>query len=407
MDMSELMKLPIEGRTDVLERFAARQGLKTAPGVRIETDLLMSALWKFDDQARGDAEAMPRSLWAHYLKAPLLLVRLLELFQPHLLKLDRPLRVLYVGAGHEEVLDGGRWHGLLWAFKRLSRHLPEITAVGPALGKPHEASDWAEVVEAVPQLADLLPGTLEQTLSVPEGCINWEEHFDVVVMHHPGFVGHVFDWMHDQAWADLAGYADIPIIGTSFDAVDFEFDKRGLATSGRIVDQVFWNPAAHVNPAFEDPAHNRLRTRVQWGGVLWSTQRDPGVSETSESLNQRVAREWFDNYHFHIVGDRFPISPLLRWHFSCPMQFDDVHQHLLVSDDIRVNCSTGEVDAFGQRFAPGPKTLEALAAQDLNARLKLTPEVIVEISDRLDPAAAASEWLRRKAEDDPLGDEDR
>ena len=111
MDMSELMKLSIEDRTDVLERFAARQGLKTAPGVRIETDLLMSALWKFDDQARGDAEAMPRSLWAHYLKAPLLLVRLLELFQPHLLKLDRPLRVLYVGAGHEEVLgtarDGG------------------------------------------------------------------------------------------------------------------------------------------------------------------------------------------------------------------------------------------------------------------------------------------------------------
>ncbi|MGH8463067.1 MAG: hypothetical protein ACRER5_02905 [Pseudomonas sp.] len=400
MDVKSLMQLSVADRTTILEQLAGKQGLSPAPGMRTESEVLASALANYSagtSVTMHDAETLPRTLWAHYLKAPFLLIKLLELFHPHLLKLDRPLRVLYLGAGMDEVLDEGRWFSVAWALREISKHPPQITAVGPELANQGqwEASAWRYMVEQRPALADLLPGKLLEVLGTEDECANWEEYFDIVVMHHPGFVANMHDWWQDDAWMDLAGFADIPIIGTSFDAVDFEFDKHGLAASGRIVDQVLWNSAAHVNPGSADVGTNRLETRLQWGGVLWSTTRDKQFVEGMESQRQHRAFDWFAQHHFPLLQSPHPLTKYLRCHYSCPMQFDDVHQHLLVTDDIRINRASGRIEAFGQTLEPGPVVLEVLATASLAGRLKLAPALIAEVGEKLDLNQVAREHSLR------------
>lgn len=383
MNIATLMSLSVAERTDVLEQLAHRQGLETAPGDRHEGEVLKRALGK---RVGYTADVITKTLWAHYLKAPFTLIKLLELFHPHLLGLDRPLRILYLGAGREEVLDGGRWYGLAWQIRNLGWHMPAITAVGPALANAAdwEASPWESMVDAYPALLHGLPGTLAQVLATEEACINWEENFDVVVMHHPGFVANLYDWWGDDAWMDLAGFAEVPIIGTSFDAVDAQFDKHGLAASGRIMDRIWWNPAAHVNPAHADRSQVQSDTRLQWGGVLWSTKRDPQFVDGMSSRNQEDAARWFQRYHTGLFDNHQALVPFQHWYYTCPMQFDDVHQHLMVTDDIRIEVHGGKVEAFGQTIEPGPIALEVLAMTRLEQRLARAPALLEELGARLD-----------------------
>jgi len=399
-DVPELMAMPIAERTDVLERLAHHAGLETAPGERHEGQMLSRMLAGFKANPLGgmlDPEVLPLTLWAHYMKAPLTLIKLLKLFHPHLLRLPRPLRILYVGADQSEVLDEGRWLTMAWLLQNISPHAPYVTAVGPALANASEweRSPWRSMVAAAPQQMMLLPGTLEQALSTEDACVNWEEAFDVVVMHHPGFVANMHNWWQDAAWMDLAGFADIPIIGTSFDDTDLHFDTMGLAASGRIVDRVWWNPTAHIGPANQDHGHNQLRTRLQWGGVLWSTRRDPQFVENQFSHNQDIAMDWFESVYTRLHERGGPLAFLVRWHYSCPMQFDTLRHHLLVSDDIRIEVATGRVHAFGQTAEAGPVTRSVLNLKCLEDRLYKAPEVLCEIAARIDVARVRDEYPDR------------
>lgn len=402
MDVPLLMKLSVHQRTRVLEQHAHRQGLRTAPGGRHEGEVLAAALADVTlppGMQHYDAEILPKTLWAHYFKAPFALIKLLELFHPDLLKIDRPLRVLYLGAGRDEVLDEGRWFGLAWKYRDVSRHLPRITAVGPELANTQdwEPSPWAPMVQDLPALTTCLPGTFDQALGGQGGAVTWEERFDVVVMHHPGFVANAHDWWTDLSWGDLAVGSGVPIVGTSFDAVDFAFDRQGLAGSGRTINHAWWNPAAHVSPAHASPDFAVLQTRIQWGGVLWSAQSDEEFARDGTSRGWRSAMEWFCTYQDPLILGQGPLTPYLRWYYTCPMQFDDVHQHLIVTDDIRICVRTGAIEAFGQVVAPGPVALEVLALARLEARLRRAPALIAEIGGQLDMAAAARTWADRAA----------
>lgn len=391
MDVSKLMRLSIEQRTSFLERLAHLQELETAPGARHEGKLLaaMLAEGKFSDATRFGFDELPTTLWAHYLKAPLALIKLLELFHPNLLRLDRPLRVLYLGAGQSEVLDEGRWLALAWKLRAVSRHLPDVTAIGPELAgaADWEPSEWRSMVEPLPPVITMIPGTLKQALGPMAGPPDWDRLFDVVVMHQPGFVGHFMDWWEDVAWADLAAAAKVPIIGTSYDAVDLAFDEKGLAASGRVVDSVYWNPVAHIYPDSGVAGQNPHQTRLQWGGVLWSTVPDAGAAQ-GFTWHQRSALDWFKEHLLGLLQDGPGLTGLQRWHRTCPMQLDDVHQYLMVSDDIRIDTRTGQVEAFGQRVAPGPVALEVLAEPGWEQRFRRTKDLLVELEGQLDMEAA-------------------
>lgn len=403
VNLAALMQLPIAERTGFLESLAHLDGLRTAPGPRHEGEVLLDALSTLPDAPPPSSEAaeiLPKTLWGHYLKAPFALIKLLELFHPQLLGMERQLRVLYLGAGRDEVLDEGRWFSMAWMLRGIKGPPPDITAVGPELANAAswEPSPWRNMVERLPATATILPATLIQSLGVGDQCVDWERHFDIVVMHHPGFVALMNDWWLDEAWTDLAGFAEIPVVGTSFDATDFAFDTWGLAASGRIVDRAWWNPVAHVAPLDAEQASNGLGIRIQWGGVLWSTTRDPQFVEGARSRNQEAAFRWFEEHLHPLFIDQRGIAKLLRWYYSCPLQFDSTRQHLLVTDDIHIHVASGRIEAFGQQGRAGPAARAALSAQDLEARLKLAPALLAEIEAWLDLEAAAATHAERKAQ---------
>lgn len=391
MDLKTLMGLSVAARTDFLERVAAKQGLTTAPGIRTESEVLRAIMGPASRHAPGnDDDYHTKTLFAHYFKAPLLLARLLQLFHPHLLEpRQRRLRVLYLGAGRDETLDEGRWFRVVWEHLGLGHQELDITAVGPELERRHEwePSAFRDMVSDVPPTLSEYLGTLEESFAPAGRCPDWERRFDVVVMHHPGFVAHVYDWLEDEAWQDMAGFADIPIVGTSFDATDFAFDRNGLAVSGRLVDRVFWNSAAHVAPGQE--IENARATRLQWGGVLWSTKRDPNTREHAVSPDQEAAVQWLNrNGLVGLIGDprarlAMPLLDHLYWLYTCPMQFDDIMHSLHVTDDIRIDLSTGTVTAFGHVIPGTELTRRITRESSLEQRLSLLRPLLGEIEPHL------------------------
>lgn len=390
MDVTTLMRMPIASRTTILENSAHKTGLQTAPGPRTEVEVLEPLVRRLLDEPVENPELLPRQLWAYAFKAPTLLLRLLRQFHPQLLQLDRPLRVLLVGASPHDVLDEGRWYGLTWLLNGFA-HMPEIVAVGPELAKGLKSSGIADYVADVPVLLSVADTNMQE-MGTPAGqCVDWDAHFDVAVMFHPGFVAHHTDWGTDAAFHDLAAFAEIPIVGTSFDATDFEFDKQGLAMFGRQVQGAFWNPAAHINPSVgTEAAQNPFGTRLQWGGVLWSSERDPAVRQNNTTTAQNRAMEWFRRW-LAILDGAPAYDALQFWEFTCPMQFDAVHEYLVVTDRLRIHCRTGEVEAFDHRLPPGPVALELLATPTLTARLARLPAVMEEVWGQLQARGLALE----------------
>lgn len=387
MTLEELRALSVSERTDYLEQLAHRQGLHTAPGPRLESELLSSMIEKVQP-GLWDADTCTRTLWAYYFKAPILLARLLQLFHPHLLEPGHgPLRVLYLGADQTEVMDDGRWFPLAWRLMGLPYEGLEITAVGPGLAEKEgwQESEWKDRVERLPAVTDSCPGRLEDACTTFEMSFGWERLFDIVVMHHPGFVANSREWTDDLAWADLAGFADLPIIGTSFDDTDLPFDRVGLAMSGRIIDQVYWNPMGHVSPGGD--AQDEFGTRLRWGNVLWSTCKDPNVREDGISPSQRKAMEWIRKYHVTLFSNPTPLQAWTVWLYTCPMQFDDLHRWVCVTDDIRITCNTGCVTAYGVELEATELTRRVVETSSLDQRLSIYPELMKELGGRLDPAA--------------------
>lgn len=404
MDLKTLMTMSVAARTDYLEKVAIAQGLTTAPGVRTESEILGALLPPAPPQIHGDPRDFhTRTLFAHYFKAPLLLARLLQLFHPHLLgPRQRRLRVLYVGAARDETLDEGRWFPVVWDALGIRHQQIELTAVGPELAMRHtwEPSPLKDLVCEVPPTLTEYVGTLEDALAPAGRAPDWEVYFDIVVMHHPGFVAHAYDWLHDEAWQDLAGFAGVPIVGTSFDATDFAFDRNGLALSGRLVDRVFWNSAAHVAPGQE--IENARATRLQWGGVVWSTILDPDVREDGVSPHQELATQWFArNGLAGLIGNQMsrqstPLLGHLYWYYTCPMQFDDMLQSVHVTDDIRIEAGTGNVTAFGQVVPGTDLSLRITQTPLLEERLALMIPLLTEIRPHLNWRKVLALTLRRE-----------
>lgn len=390
MDFHSLMTLPIDQRTDFLEERAHRQGLKTAPGARHEGQVLSGILEQAAIRQDLGEEQLPRSLWSFYLKAPLALIRMLELFHPELLKLDRPLQILYLGAGRDECVDEGRWLSVAWKFQGIQAPPPQVVAVGPELVDEARwpRSQWRDLLKDVPEASTRLAGRLEDHMVKDGRCIAWDEYFDIAVMHHPRFANTLESWFMDAAWRDLAGGGALPIIGTSHDPTDFQFDRQGMAACGRSIDQAWWNPTAHIAPV--DGKHaGTWATRLQWGAVLWSSRR-PGAGVRDAEARQKAALEWFETHLPPLILEQRPLTQLLRWHTCCPMQFDLGHEHLIVADDLRINVRTGVVEAFGQTLEPGPVAMQVLGRARAEDRLALGPDLLDEIQGGLDMAAATA-----------------
>ena len=384
MRVCDLMKLSAAKRTDWLESLAHKEGLRTAPGPRCEGRVLHAALSSTDIGIPGTMhgpDILPMTLWAHYLRAPFLLLRQLELFQPALLNVDRPLRVLMLGADSSEVLDEGRWYALAWRMRYPDQPPPQIIAVGPSLSRQAQwgPSQWAHMVERLAPTLEMLPGALSQYFIDGDDCVDWDCSFDVAVMNHPGFVAYHHAWWEDDAWLDLAGFSEIPLVGASFDATDLAYDRHGLAASGRQLDEAWWNPTAHIQPAYADPEFNGVPTRLQWGAVLWSASRNPGMVEGKPEPESQRAVDWFARWHYPLVMTPQGLSGYFMYFYSCPMQLDALHQKLMISDDIMVDIRTGHVSVFSQEISPGPRTLELLSATTLERRLELGPAVLEEI----------------------------
>lgn len=404
MQLNELLSMSVSDRTDYLERLlAAPYELETAPGIKTESDLLESLLGKLSKYPGMDGDTLTKSLWARYFKAPLLLLKMLQVFHPRLLETGKQLRVLYLGAGHDEFPDQGRWHALVWLMAT-GRPITDlkIVAVGPALSTSHtwEASPvvWSDMVAHLPPFVGFLPGTLQEAMSTNGMAVDWEDHFDVVVMHHPGFVANFLSWSQDEAWADLAGFAKIPVIGTSFDPVDLAFDRKGLAVCGRIIDRVYWNSSAHVAPFDNFDTH--LGTRIQWGGVMWSTVLDDQTGENMISNSQQQAINWQEEMHIPLIMNRTTdLHQYLRWLYTCPMQFDDIHEHLYLSDDIRIRRNDACIEAFGQIRPATDLSRRLIETTILEDRLRLVPKLSEELSTQLDMQAVASVYVNNVQRD--------
>lgn len=391
MDVTTLMRMPIASRTTFLENCAHKTGLQTAPGPRTEVEVLEPLVRMLLDKPVENPELLPRMLWAHYFKAPMLLMKLLRQFHPGLLDIDRPLRLLMLGSAPNDVLDEGRWFSLAWILSGL-KHPPAIIAVGPGMDQPQEPSPYRHIVEVLPPSAEEFAGTLEDLAIQGGTCIDWDSSFDVVVMFHPGFFAHYEDWCEDHAFKDLATFSNVPIVGTSYDAADFEFDKHGLGAVARIVESGYWNSSAHVPPNAGDADYSdRFGTRLQWGGVLWAAHIDPDFKTETVTPSQASNMEWFQTWTNTMlsVGTRY--GERMHWYYSCPMQFDALHEHLVITDWMRIHCRTGEVQVFDHRLPPGPVALELLATRSLTARLARLPSVMDEVWDQLQARGLALE----------------
>lgn len=381
MNTQQLLQMPVAQRTDYLETVAHAQGLKTAPlGGRNESDILANILSGIVD---ADPDLLTKSLWAHYFKAPILLYRMILHFHPHLLNISH-LRVLYIGADKDEVFDEGRWFSLAWRLLGLSHQKLEIDAVGPDLAHEDdwEESPWAYMVASETPVTILYPETLEETFVLENKVINWENEFNLVVMHHPGFVTNWNGWAHDAAFADLAGFANIPIVGTSYDPTDYAFDRHGLAVLGRVVDGVYWNSAAHLNPG---EIYHNYQSRHFFGQVMWTARLDPVTIENDITPTQLEALHWMETYHPFNTPDLIRENPLF-WQYTCPMQFDDLHQSVYVTDDIRIDCATGKITLFDVDIHPNQFSTKIANSPVLEDRLSLLKPFIHHIQSQLKAA---------------------
>jgi len=356
--------VPCESEADVLHRLADRA---------------------FGAHLSYPGEMVRQSSLAYYLKTPRLLIQMLRWFHPELLQGAGPLRILYLGANEHEILDEGRWFYAAFRLEGLPVRKLEITAVGPDLDQEDEA-DPVLSEEFLPRsmptaLVAAAPCTLEEAVEL--GLVNpdWESAYDLVVMHHPGFVGQLGDWLEDDAWNDLAGFGDIPIIGTSFDPVDLAFDRMGLATCGRIIDKAYWNTAAHLIPGIE---HSEFQTRLFWGGVAWSTRLDQEIIEgritpsQMDSIKRRSAVQ-------KLLGPSMcPLSAALTWFWTCPMQVSDSGEAVWLSDEIQINVEDGRITAFGRHLDATKLSRRVVRTVKWKERMSLLGALTKELAVRLD-----------------------
>lgn len=386
MNAKKLMHMGVSERTDYLEKRAHAEGLKTAPNGRLESEILAKMMSPFPG---ADPDMLTKTVWAFYFKAPILLYRMLMHFHPHLLqKSQKTLRVLYLGAGKDEACDQGRWYSLAWRSLGLTHQQLEITAVGPELAFEHtwETSEATNMVRFERPVMLNLPGTLEDAFPTSDDeVIDWDKSFDVAVMHHPGFVANIPTWGEDDAFIDLSHLSRIPIVGTSYDAVDFAYDKQGLAYLGRTVESVYWNSAAHIYPAIDQHPY---QTRYQWGAVMWSARQDPDnelyIEQERYTPLQQSAIEWQRfNHPLSMVDSSF--HQYMYFHYICPMQLDAFHQFVYATEDILINCATGKVRAFGMNV---PQTSTSMFigfhSTTLEERLFLFPSFMRELFQVLD-----------------------
>ncbi len=405
MDLDQLMSLPVAQRTDFLEGIAHTHGLLTAPGVRTESDVLSSIL---SSESALDGEQATRTQFAMYLKAPLTLIRLLQTFHPELVVASpEPLRILMLGATQDEVWDQGRWYSYAWELLGLPARKLRITAVGPGLrGLFHETrSEAHDVVASLHPAVRLAHGRLEGLLDSETNKLpDWMFDIDVCVMHHPGFVSHLADWVSDRAWFDLASFTQVPIIGTSFDVVDFEYDRHGVEIFGRTIDKVFWNPAAHVLPVNDSICPHW--TRLQWGGVLWSTKPKPieQIRTLGITAEQQAATAWMSRHSavgLESMDFNRKLNEHLRWFYTCPMQFDDLREGLWVTDDIRIDRADGRVRAFDIELPATDLTRRLVSTESLEARLEVMRPLLDELAPRLDQVRIAGYMARHNQPESP------
>jgi hypothetical protein len=352
-------------RTALLSEVARAEGLRPAPNAGTEAQRLHGLMARIPElSAPFPGDLISLSYLAYYLKAPRLLLQMLELFHPHLLRRSaQPLRVLYLGASKHEVFDEGRWFAFAFGLAGIQREV-RITAVGPELAKDPEAvrpSPYPHVVGMLPSTLDgYFPTTLCDALTEGHFAPDWEQYWDVVVMHHPGFIGHWRDWDDDDAWHDLISFAEIPVIGTAFDPADLLVDRLALATYSRPITHAWWNPAAHFNPCAGADAYS---TRWQWGGVLWSSERHPDTRENQSSAFQRQAADEFNEYWgtlFHLLEAFGPDTSLVR---VSPMQRSEFGDRIWMADQASIDVASGELHLHGVTYA----------ATDLTRRIAATP----------------------------------
>lgn len=392
MDLDQLMAVPVAQRTAFLEGVAHAHGLRTAPGAR--TDL--------------DGEEAMRTRFAMYLKAPLTLIRLLQTFHAELVVASpEPLRILMLGAAQDEVWDQGRWYAYAWQLLGLPARKLEILAVGPDLqGLVYDAHSEAhkEVANLEPAVR-VMPARVEVLLDSETNKLpDWMFDIDVCVMHHPGFVSNLADWVSDRAWFDLASFTQVPIIGTSYDVADFEYDRHGVEIFGRTIDKVFWNPAAHVLPVNNSTCPHW--TRLQWGGVLWSTSPKPieQIRTLGITAGQQAATAWMSRNSAVGLGamDFHPnLNEHLRWFYTCPMQFDDLREGLWVTDDIRIERASGRVRAFDIELPATDLTRRLVSEENLEARIEVLRPLLDELAPRLDQMRIAGYMARHGQPESP------
>jgi hypothetical protein len=341
----------IESSAPYLEAFlqlGRREGLLRSPNGAINETLALHHLFARLPTlaAPFPGELITRSMLAYYLKAPRHLLTLIELYAPELFSRKKPVRILYLGASKHEMFDEGRWFSLAWFLAGHALGNLRITVVGPEIAQDVEAHRPSGQFGGAPDMPPALVAAFGGTLSeaIDEGVVarDFGKHYDLVVMHHPGFIGHWHDWLNDEEWLRLAQTRALPIVGTSFDPADLYLDRLGLVAAGRDVAHACVHSAAHFNPCYVDAEH---KIRLWWGGILWSTS----PRSRSNRLQGQLASYRSFNAMWHALAALQEATSIeFTWYSVTPMQRCDYDQKVWLADQISLDIQTLELTIAGE-----------------------------------------------------------